>query len=88
MDLPFVNVLCVQTSAQRSAGPLSPSPCLFAGAVRPAGRGQRKPAGRRDGPNHLGLWFNVFPEHQMALIISDCVPLGRRDEELALPGRR
>ena len=24
MDLPFVNVLCVQTSTQRSAGPLNP----------------------------------------------------------------
>ena len=21
---------------------------------------------RQDGPNHLGLWYNVIPEHQMA----------------------
>ena len=26
------------------------------------------------GPNHLGLWCNALPEHQMALITSDCVP--------------
>ena len=23
---------------------------------------------RYDGPNHLGLWYNALPEHQMALI--------------------
>ena len=23
-----------------------------------------------DGPNHLGLWYNVLPEHQMGLITS------------------
>ena len=27
---------------------------------------------RYDGPNHLGLWSNALPEHQMALITSDC----------------
>ena len=27
---------------------------------------------RYDGPNHLGLWYNALPEHQMALITSDC----------------
>ena len=27
-----------------------------------------------DGPDHLGLWHNALPEHQMALITSDCVP--------------
>ena len=30
---------------------------------------------RHDGPNHLGLWCNALPEHQMALITSDCAPL-------------
>ena len=29
---------------------------------------------RHDGPNHLGLLYNVLPAHQMALIISGCVP--------------
>ena len=29
---------------------------------------------RYDGPNHLGLWYNALPEHQMALITSDCAP--------------
>ena len=29
---------------------------------------------RYDGPNHLGLWCNVLPEYQMALITSGCVP--------------
>ena len=27
---------------------------------------------RHDGPNHLGLWCDALPEHQMALITSDC----------------
>ena len=26
----------------------------------------------RDGPNHPGVWYNVLPEHQTALITSDC----------------
>ena len=30
---------------------------------------------RQDGPNHLGLWYNVLPERQMALITSGCVLL-------------
>ena len=25
---------------------------------------------QKDGPNHLGLWCSVLPEHQMALITS------------------
>ena len=25
---------------------------------------------QQDGPNHLGLWYNVLPEHHMALITS------------------
>ena len=29
---------------------------------------------RHDGPNHLGLRYNVLPAHQMALIASGCVP--------------
>ena len=29
---------------------------------------------RYDGLNYLGLWYNALPEHQMALIISGCVP--------------
>ena len=29
---------------------------------------------QHDGPNHLGLWCDVLPEHQMALITSFCVP--------------
>ena len=29
-----------------------------------------------DGPDHLGLWYNVLPEHQMALITSGlCAPV-------------
>ena len=31
----------------------------------------RAPAGlQQDGPNHLGLWYHVLLEHQMALITS------------------
>ena len=30
---------------------------------------------RHDGPNHLGLWYNALPEHQMALITSGCAPV-------------
>ena len=29
---------------------------------------------QQDGPNHLRLWHNVLPEHQMALITSDYAP--------------
>ena len=29
---------------------------------------------QQDGPNHLGLWYNALPEHQMALITSGSVP--------------
>ena len=29
---------------------------------------------QKDGPNHLGLWCYVLPDHQMALITSGCVP--------------
>ena len=29
---------------------------------------------RHEGPNHLGLWCDALPEHQMALITSDCAP--------------
>ena len=32
---------------------------------------------QQDGPNHLGLWYNALPEHQMALITSGCVPVSR-----------
>ena len=28
---------------------------------------------QHDGPNHLGLWYNVLPEYQVALITSGCV---------------
>ena len=30
---------------------------------------------RYDGPNHLGLWYNALPEHQMALITPGCAAL-------------
>ena len=30
---------------------------------------------QQDGPNHLGLWHSLLPEHQLALITSGCVPL-------------
>ena len=33
---------------------------------------------QQDGPNHLGLWHNVLPGHQIALITSGCVPCRRR----------
>ena len=29
---------------------------------------------QKDGSDHLGLWYNALPEHQMALITSGCVP--------------
>ena len=32
---------------------------------------------RYDGPNQLELWYNALPEHQMALITSDCAPFRR-----------
>ena len=40
---------------------------------------------QQDGPNHLGLWYNVLPQHQLALITSGCVPFR---EELAVVRRR
>ena len=30
---------------------------------------------QQDGPNHLGLWYNALPEHQIALITSGCAPV-------------
>ena len=38
----------------------------------------------KDGPNYLGLRYNMLTEHQMALIASGCVPLrpGARHAEL------
>ena len=32
---------------------------------------------QQDGPYHPGLWYNVLPEHQMALITSGCAPCSR-----------
>ena len=29
---------------------------------------------QHDGPDHLALWYNALPKHQMALIASGCVP--------------
>ena len=29
---------------------------------------------QHDGPNHLGLWHNALPDHQMALTTSGCAP--------------
>ena len=29
---------------------------------------------QQNGPDHLGLWCNVLPDHHMALITSGCVP--------------
>ena len=29
---------------------------------------------QKDGPSHLGLWYNALPEHQMARITSGCAP--------------
>ena len=50
---------------------------------------------QQNGPDHLGLWCNALPEHQMALITSGCVPFrsptarGRRraTKEMACKGR-
>ena len=44
---------------------------------------------RHDGPNHLGVWYNVLPERQMALITSGCVLLQvpHRLPAAAAPGR-
>ena len=40
----------------------------------------------KDGPDHLGLRCNAFPEQQMALLItSNCVP-SRKDEGRRAPG--
>ena len=33
---------------------------------------------QNDGPNHLGMRCNAFPEHQVALITSDCAPFRTR----------
>ena len=33
---------------------------------------------QQDRPDHLGLWYNVLPEHQIALITSVCVPCRTR----------
>ena len=38
------------------------------------------------GPSHLGLWYNVLPQHQMALITSGCVP-GRTRSSRTSTGR-
>ena len=32
---------------------------------------------QQNGPNHLGLWYNVLPGHQTALTTSGCVPRSR-----------
>ena len=32
---------------------------------------------RHDGPDHLGVWYNALPGHQMALTTSGCVPCRR-----------
>ena len=29
---------------------------------------------QQDGPDHLALWYNALPEHQMAPITSGCAP--------------
>ena len=29
----------------------------------------------QNGPNHLVLWYNMLPGHQIAVITSDCVPV-------------
>ena len=62
----------------------------------PTGRFQQAPVRdpttwtilEQDGPNHLGLWCNVLPEHQMALIISECVPARRLMSEFKIPRDR
>ena len=36
---------------------------------------------QHDGPNHLGLWYNVLPEHQMALITSGCATFSHVREQ-------
>ena len=28
---------------------------------------------QQNGPDHLGLWYNMLPWHQIALITSDCL---------------
>ena len=55
--------------------------CLFRHPPRPPGLSSRRCGApttwtilQQDGPNHLGLWYNVLPEHQQALITSVCVP--------------
>ena len=37
---------------------------------------------RHDGPNYLGLRCDALPEHQMALIPSDCAPSRRSPQGL------
>ena len=32
----------------------------------------------KNGPDHLGLWYNVLPAHRMAVITSGCVPFRSR----------
>ena len=32
---------------------------------------------QKHGPYHLGLWYNMLPWHQMALVTSGCVPVDR-----------
>ena len=39
-------------------------PANFGAAVR--GTPQHGLSFQQDGPNHLGLWYNTLPEHQMA----------------------
>ena len=47
MDLPFANVLCVQTSAQRSVGPLyAPAFCLWRSSQKRVGAAHWQSLGR------------------------------------------
>ena len=39
-------------------------------AMRRCGAPQHGLSSNKNGPNHLGLWYNVLPWHQMALITS------------------
>ena len=40
---------------------------------------------QHDGPNHFGLWYNMLPAHQMALITSGCVPFQVEVAETVIP---
>ena len=82
--VPPINMAKVGTPGGRGRGGLDPGRktsarlSSMAGLGGPGGLGCGHPTAwtiiQQNGPNHLGLWYNALPGHQMGLITSGCVP--------------